>query len=288
LKERNAMFSIVIPTFNSRPFIGSCLDSLLAQDFPDFETIVVDNNSKDGTSGFIRATYPRVTLIENKQNLGPCHARNQGIAVASGDWILALDCDTVLNRDFLSQIHKVIQGLPDRIGIIQPKILQDGAKTIYSCGITLSFFRRFYDINKGKTDDGRFNRTKYIFGACCAAALYRRKMLEQIKENTGYFDERLFFLAEDVDLAWRAQNKGWQVLFYPQAFCFHSGNSSDFDKKLRQYLCFRNRYYSIIKNEGWMLYSARIIPLLFYDLPRLAYLVFTNKYIYKRPKLIFS
>lgn len=282
------MFSIVIPSFNSRRFIGPCLDSLFAQVFSDFETIVVDNNSKDGTPAFIRARYPRVTLLENKQNLGPCRARNQGIKVASGDWILALDCDTVLNKDFLSQIHRLIQDLSERIGIIQPKILQVGDKTIYSCGIALSFFRRFYDINRGKTDDGRFNRTKYIFGACCAAALYKRQMLEQIKENTGYFDERLFFLVEDVDLAWRAQNKGWQVLFYPQALCYHCGNSSDFDKRLRQYLCFRNRYYSIIKNEGWIPYSMRIIPLLFYDLPRLAYLAFSNKYIYKRPKLIFG
>ena len=282
------MVSIVIPTFNSKQFIGPCLDSLFVQDYQDFEAIIVDNNSKDGTVALIRKTYPKVILLENKQNLGSCRAKNQGIKIASGDWVLTLDCDTVLSNNFLSQIHKTIQGLSVRVGMIQPKILQIDQKTIYSSGIALSFLRRFYDINRGKIDDGQFNKPKYIFGVCSAAAVYKRQMLEEIKENTGYFDERFFFLVEDVDLAWRAQNKGWKALFYPEAVCSHFGNSSGFDKKLRQYLCLRNRYYSIIKNEGWIMYSMKITPLLFYDLPRLLYLAFTNKHIYKRPKLIFG
>ncbi|MDD5154968.1 MAG: glycosyltransferase family 2 protein [Candidatus Omnitrophica bacterium] len=282
------VISVVIPTFNSNRFIGPCLDSLFAQDYRGLEAIVVDNNSQDDTAALVRKNYPMVNLIQNKHNLGPCKARNQGIGRASGDWILTLDCDTVLDKNFISRIQEAIRDLPARVGMIQPKILQAGGKTIYSCGISLSFLRRFYDINRDKADDGEFNKPKYIFGACSAAAIYRMRMLQELKEDTGYFDERFFFLAEDVDLSWRAKNQGWKALFCPQAVCSHYGDSSGFDKKLRQYLCWRNRYYTIIKNEGWMMYSARIIPLLFYDLPRLAYLVFTNKYAYKRPDMIFG
>ena len=85
--------SIIILTFNGIRFIGACLDSILAQDFQDFEVIVADNGSTDDTVSFIKKNYPRVILIENKENLGACKARNQGIKVAQGRWILALDCD---------------------------------------------------------------------------------------------------------------------------------------------------------------------------------------------------
>ncbi|MBU1853441.1 MAG: hypothetical protein KJ957_05310 [Candidatus Omnitrophica bacterium] len=107
-------------------------------------------------------------------------------------------------------------------------------------------------------------------------------MLEEIRESTGYFDERFFFLVEDVDLAWRAQRKSWKARFYPGAVCYHYGNSSGLDKKFRQYLSFRNRHYSIIKNEGLKNYFKKFFPLLFYDIPRLLYLVFTNRYILRK------
>lgn len=277
------MISVIISTFNSIEFIKPCLASLFAQDSRDFEVIIVDNGSGDGTVDFLKNNYPQIILIENEQNLGACKARNQGIEVATGDWILTLDCDVVLNDNFLSQIIKATENISPKTGMIQPKILKADRETIYSNGIFLSFSRRFYDIDRDETDNGQFNSSKYIFGACCAAAVYSRRMLEEIKEETGYFDERFFFLVEDVDLAWRAQKRGWTALFYPEPVCYHSGNSSRLDKKLRQYLCFRNRYYSIIKNEGLVNYSIKLFPLLFYDLPRLLCLILTNSYIFRKP-----
>ena len=277
--------SIVIVTFNSQNFIKSCLSSIFTQGERDFEVIVVDNGSIDNTVNFIKEKYPEVRLIENKRNLGACKARNQAIEMAGGPWILTLDCDVVLKKNFLQQIHKYIEKLPSKIGALQPKILMPDKKTVYSCGIHLSrLLRRFHDIGQGKRDSRKFDKPKYIFGLCCAAALYNRKMLRELKEPAGYFDERFFFLVEDVDLAWRAQNKGWKVIFFPEAICYHYGNSSDCNKKMRQYLCFRNRYYSIMKNEGFKKYLGRVLPLFLYDLPRLFYLLFTNRYIYKRLK----
>ena len=157
-------------------------------------------------------------------------------------------------------------------------------KTIYSCGITLTFLRRFHDIGRGRKDSQDFSKPKNIFGACSACALYNRKMLNELKEESGYFDSRFFFLVEDLDLAWRAQKRKWKVLFCPQAVSYHKGESSRFPKKMRQYFCFRNRYYSIIKNEGFIFYIIKIIPLIVYDLPRLIYLIFTNPYVWSRPK----
>jgi hypothetical protein len=274
--------SIVIPTFNSEKFIKFCLDSVFVQDYQDFEVIVIDNGSKDGTVSFIKENYPQVILIENKENFGACKARNQGIEVGKGEWILTLDCDIILEKDFLRKMLCFIEGIEGSVGGVQPKILNMDKKTIYSCGIYLSkLLRRFHDIGQGKRDSRQFDKSKYIFGLCSAAALYNRQMLRELKEPTGYFDERFFFLVEDVDLAWRAQNKGWKIVFFPEAVCYHSGNSSNCNQKIRQFLCFRNRYYSIMKNEGLKKYFKRIFPLFLYDFPRLLYLIFTNHYIYK-------
>lgn len=271
--------SVVIITFNSEKFITQCINSLFIQNYLNCEIIVVDNGSQDNTIQLVQA-YKKIVLIKNERNLGACKARNQGIEVSSGEWILTLDCDVVLEKDFFSKISNFIKDLPFNVGMIQPKILRPDKKTIYSCGLYLSWLRRFYDIGKNREDKGQFDNFQHVFGGCSAATFYRRTMLENIKEKTGYFDERFFFLVEDVDLAWRAQRKGWKAKFIPSLICYHHGNSSRFDNKKRQYLCFRNRYYTIRKNEGINKYFYRIIPLLCYDMPRFLYLLVTNKNLY--------
>jgi len=281
--------SVIILTFNSSPFVESCLNSVFSQDYQDFELILVDNGSNDGTLALIKNNYPAVKLIENKKNLGTCKARNQALDIAKGGWILTLDCDVILEKDFLSKIIRFIEGSGNSIGMFQPKILNMDKKTIYSCGIYLSKLKRFYDIGKGKFDNGEFNASKYIFGACSAAALYKREMLKDIVENTGYFDERFFFLVEDVDLAWRAQKKGWRALYYPEATCYHIGDSSNTSKKIRQYLCFRNRYFTILKNEKTIFLPKLAYSLLTYDIPRMGYFLFANnKFSIRALKEIFQ
>lgn len=274
--------SIIVLTFNSSKFIKSCLDSIFTQNYRDFETIVVDSGSKDSTVSFIKEYYQQVVLIENNRNFGACKARNQGIEISRGKWILTLDCDVILEKNFLQEITSFTSDSEENVGMLQPKIFKNDKKTIYSCGIYLSRLRRFYDVGKRRQDNKRFDRIGYIFGACSAAALYKRQMLDELKEETGYFDERFFFLAEDVDLAWRAQRKGWKGIFLPSAKCYHYENSSDSDRKFRQYLCFRNRYYTIKKNEGFFNYNKTVFPSLFYDLPRLLYMIFTNRHILKK------
>jgi GT2 family glycosyltransferase len=277
--------SVVIVTFNSEKLIGQCLDSLFSQELSDFEIIIVDNGSKDRTIGCIKEKYGDIRLIENKHNLGISKARNQGVEVSTGRFILAIDCDTVLEKDFIFQVRQAMGASSNMLGAVQGKILNFDRKTIYSAGIHLSFLRRFYDIGRNKKDSFKFSQPRYVFGACSAATLYRREMLEDLKEETGYFDENIFFLVEDIDLSWRAQNKGWKILFFPQAVCYHAGNSSGTSRRIRQYLSFRNRYYMILKNEGVLKYVLRLIPLLFYDTPRLLCLIFLNPYIFNPKRL---
>jgi len=274
------LLSVIILTFNSRKIVEFCLNSLFTQRYKGFELVVVDNGSQDGTPGFIKANYPGARLIENKENLGACKARNQGIEATKGDWVLCLDCDIVLGEGFLVKIMRLAQLSEESIGMFQPKVLESDKKHIYSCGIALSKMRRFYDIGRNKLNNGDFNVPGYVFGACAAAVLYRRECLAQVKEANGYFDERFFFLVEDVDLSWRASRKGWKALFCPEAICCHTGNSSNTPFKMRQYLCFRNRYLMILKNDNVRRVGYAGI-ILFYDLPRAIFLLLTNSYIWK-------
>ncbi len=276
--------SIIILTFNSSGFIRACLDSVFKQSYQDYEVILVDNGSSDNTLSLIKENYSKVRLIENKENSGACSARNRGIEHADGKWILTLDCDIVLEKDFLEKMMECAQGSDGSVGIVQPKVLQMDKTTIYSCGIRVSGSRRFFDIGKGRPDNGEYNGERDVFGACSAAALYRREMLEEIRQDTGYFDERFFFLVEDVDLSWRAQKKGWKARFYPNAVCYHPGNSSGLNRKTRQYLCFRNRYYLMIKNDNIPSLRSNLISLFFYDFARFFFFLLTKPYTFKALK----
>lgn len=225
----------------------------------------------------VRENYPGVNLLENKRNLGACRARNRGIEASHGDWVLTLDSDALLAEGFLNEIAGFIHGLDKTVGMLQPKVLNSDGKTVYSCGIYFSKLARFYDIGKGRPASRFFNAPGFIFGPCSATALYRRSMLDQIKDANGYFDQRFFFLVEDVDLAFRAQEMGWKALYYPQLVSYHRGNSSSLSRSMRQFFCWRNRRLLLNKLRLGNLRSGAVYA--FYDLPRLIFLFLTNSYV---------
>jgi len=273
--------SVIVITCNSEKLIRPCLDSIFKQECKVLEVILIDNGSQDRTIGIIKDNFTGVKLIENNANLGAAEARNQGIKLVKGKWVLALDCDALLEGNFFSNIINIIGRLPYNVGMLQPKILNLDRKTIYSCGIHLTWARRYYDVGSRKDNTSQLNREREIFGPCSAVALYSRKMLEEIREDTGYFDRRLFFLVEDVDLAWRARIKHWKCLLIPEARCYHKGDSSCLDPKKRQFLNFRNRLLMIKKNEGAFRYLIKFLPFILYDLPRFCWLFLTNPLLRK-------
>ena len=111
--------SIIIVTSDSGKYIESCLDSILSQDFKDYEIIVIDSGSKDNTIPIIKNRYSNIILIENLENFGPCKARNQGIDKTKGKFILCLDHDVKLLDNFLTSIYKAIESR-DNIGAVGP------------------------------------------------------------------------------------------------------------------------------------------------------------------------
>jgi len=273
--------SIILVTFNSSTHIESCLDSIFNQSFKDYEVIVIDNASTDETKSLLKAKYRDVTLLENSENFGPCHARNQGITKASGKFILCLDHDVKLLNNFLENMRKAIES-QDTIGAAGAKILMVNAKTIYSTGIYPSYLWRFYDIGSGREDGPGFREKKYVFGVSAAAVIYRREALETIKQNEEYFDEDFFYFFEDVDVSWRIKKRGWHLIYAPDAECLHISGRSRNKDKISQYLCMRNRYLLIMKNESSRGLLRCLIVFFIYDLWRDLFMLIVNpKYFLK-------
>ena len=273
------MISIVAGGYNEKKYLRSFFASVYRQTCSDIsEVIYVDNGSTDGVAQMLRRDHPGIRVIRNDRNEGAARARNQGIEASRAPWVLTLDCDVVLWDNFLDEILSAVGNAAPRAGMIQAKILKDDSAAIFSTGIRLTPLRRLVDRGQGRMDKGQFNRKIEIFGPCSAAAVYRRSMLDEVKDAFGYFDERFFFLVEDVDLAWRARRAGWKAVFAPRAVCAHRGDSSRTNRHLRQFYCFRNRKWMLEKNEGPLGAVRNFLLSPFYDAPRRLYLSLSNPY----------
>lgn len=280
MKSKGTLISIVIVGYNAERHLSKCLDSICKQTYRDFEVIFVNNGSDDGTGSILKA-YPKVRIIHNETNEGFSVANNQGIGIAEGKYVLILNSDVILDEDFLREMIKAAES--NNAALFSPKIFNADGKTLDSTGLILSWFYRFFDRGHNEIDRGQYDGKQDIFGPCGAAALYKRDMLEDIKNNGGYFDEDFFFLGEDFDLAWRARDKGWDAAFVPGAICYHVRNSTNFNPKIRQYLSFRNRYFMLIKNRA---FGPRYVAVfLLYDIPRFLYAILTNSYT---PKAVYE
>jgi GT2 family glycosyltransferase len=270
--------SVIILTCNSDKFITACLDSLFKQLDRGIEVIVVDNGSIDKSVEIIKNRYSYIRIIENKKNFGAPYARNQAIACSSGEWILTLDSDVVLGDNFIHEFRKFKMHLSDTTGMVCPNILTCDGEKIYSQGVYLSPLKRFHDYGRNKKSTFLNNLRGKVIGPCSASAFYKRSMLDSVKETTGYFDERFFFLVEDVDLALRCKNAGWNAAFCLQAVCYHRGNSLQVDKKARQYLSYRNRKLMIEKNVKRAGRFKLYILSGCYEIVRFVYLYIFNPY----------
>ncbi|MBI4846212.1 MAG: glycosyltransferase family 2 protein [Candidatus Omnitrophica bacterium] len=272
--------SIIIVTWNAEKFINKCLDSVFSQDFSCFEVIVVDNSSTDKTIGILQSYEPRIKLMRNDENKGFCFANNQAIGKAKGKYIFTLNSDIILEKNYLSVLVQCLSEHHE-IGMAQGKFLRMNGRIIDGTGLKLGLAFRFLNFNEGKTDSMREFSPKMIFGPCAAAAVYKRKLFEDIKYENEYFDNSFFFLVDDFDVAWRAHKKGWKAMYVPQAICYHYRASSAHKSSFKQFLTFRNRYFLLLKNATWKDFLKLMFFFPIYDLPRLIFMLIFNPYAIK-------
>jgi GT2 family glycosyltransferase len=239
--------------WNGGSDIEACLQSLLSQTVTATQTIVVDNGSTDGSVERLKALDPGVEVIANSTNLGFARAANQAFEAATGEWLLLVNQDVVLDADYLRRLLEA--GIADStIGSITGKLLLHGAgrQVIDTAGHVL--YRNGWAANRGEhdLDTGQFDRAQEVFGVCAAAALYRVAMLRDACEGTARpFDERFFAFIEDVDLDWRARWLGWRAWYVPvEAWHRRGGSGAGYTpRQLRRTVA--NRLMVVANNDLW-------------------------------------
>ncbi|MCU0226659.1 MAG: glycosyltransferase family 2 protein [Bryobacterales bacterium] len=268
--------SITLVTFNSGRFIKRCLESVLDQRYEAKEIIVIDNASTDGTIDILEQFADRCTIILNDENAGFAAAQNQAIRMSQGDWVLTLNPDVLLLPDFIQSLVDAGNADP-KIGTVCGKLLAIRATfdfpdqpLVDSTGIYFTPMLRHLDRGSQEVDNGHFTRTEYVFGATAAAALYRRRMIDDISIEGEFFDHDFFVYREDADVAWRSQLAGWRCLYTPLARGYHvrnvlPGNRRALPADINMHSV-KNRFLMRIKNISIPLYKKFFWSILWRDL----------------------
>jgi GT2 family glycosyltransferase len=248
--------AVNIVTFNSASDIKACLKSLQQQTFRDFAIHILDNASADDTLKIIEP-FEIDYLSRSPVNTGFCKAHNELARRFPSEYVLFLNPDTVLKPTFIEELVTALDGRPDAASACGKLLRLDGM-TLDSTGIVMLGEQRHLDRGAGEPDLGQYDTPDDIFGPSCAAALYRRKALEDTAIDGQYFDEDFFAYREDADLAWRCRLSGWNAIYVPAAVALHRRRVTPERRRelprLINYHSVKNRFLLRLNNMGPHLY----------------------------------
>jgi hypothetical protein len=259
------VLSVIVVSFNTRDTSVKCLQALqLAAAGIETQLIVVDNGSTDGSSAAILETAPQATLMSNQCNVGFAAANNQGLAAATGQFILLLNSDAFVARGSVGAMIEHLQGHPD-VAAVGPRLLNADGTLQLSCfpfpspwrawaenlwlarifpGTKLMGDYRQWDHNSARVVD-------FVSGACM---MIRREVYDRI----GGFDERFFMYAEETDWQKRIWASGWKIAFTPTAVVTHLGGGSKIDSGGSRFNFFNSLDLYEYKHHGlWGLVMLR-------------------------------
>ena len=216
--------SIIIVNYNGKELLQKCLDSLLKVNYDNFEIILVDNNSTDGTVEFITKNYPSLIIIKLDSNKGFAEPNNVAAKISKGKYLLFLNNDTVVTPNFISEMVKVME-TDKKIAVCQSLLLKpDGS--VDSSGDFIDHLGVVYN-SKTKIDEIR-----EVSSARGASMLVRSDIFEKLDG----FDQKFFITFEDVDLCWRSWILGYRVLIIPTSIVYHEGGITI--KKIKSEIAF--------------------------------------------------
>ena len=214
--------SVVIPSWNGRALLDTVLPSLELQRYRDFETVVVDNGSADGTADHLRMRWPWAELVALPENLGFAAGVNRGIERARGDYVALVNNDVELHPSFLGELVAALDAAPRAAAATAKMLRFDDRGAIDGTGDALRWSGVVMPRGRGERDRGQYDEPAEVFSACGGAALYRRAAFEEV----GPFDEAFFAQMEDVDWGFRARLLGYGCRYAPGAIAYHKGSAS--------------------------------------------------------------
>lgn len=238
------MITIVIPNYNGNKYLKHCIKSIYKQTYKEYEVIVVDNASTDSDYKWIKNSK-EVKFVSLDRNYGFSRAVNEGIKLAKGEYILLLNNDTELDREFLCNMLYTMKRDKDIFSVSSKMIQYYNRQLIDDAGDEYTIIGWARKCGEGESKQN-YSYDKRIFSACAGAALYRKSIFEKI----GYFDEKFFAYLEDVDIGYRANIYGFKNVFSAQSIVYHIGSATTGtgynDFKIR--LSARNNIYLLYKN----------------------------------------
>lgn len=246
------MISVIVVNWNRRELVREALESLAGQVGVEFEVIVVDNGSQDGSLEAIRSFAERFPLrvIRNQENRGFCAANNQGIAEARGRWVALLNNDAEAEAGWLEAMRRAGEARSE-IGMVAAKILVHEEPTkIDKVGHLIYWDGQNRGRGAGEVDEGQYDGEEECLWPDGCAALYRKAMLDEI----GGFDEDFFAYADDAELGLRGRLAGWDCAYAPSARVrHHRGATLGLGSTRRLTLIERNRVLLAAKLFPWRL-----------------------------------
>lgn len=255
------LVSIIIINWNGKEVFKDCLASLEKLDYSNWELIVVDNGSQDGSTNLVdsyKLTAKNYVLIQNQENVGFAQGNNQGFEKTSGDYILLLNNDTKITPDFLKIMVEKMEK-EEKVLAMQPKIyLMDMPGYLDNCGAFLTwtgFLQHWGFMQKDSID---FDKEREVFTAKGACLLIKRQAIEKV----GLFDKDFGSYFEETDFCWRIWLIGGKVLYYPKANIFHKlgATSKKMDQINVNFNSFKNRIMSLFKNLSLIGLITILIP----------------------------
>lgn len=212
--------TIVILNWNNAPDTLECLDSVRKLRYDNYDIVVVDNGSTDGSVAAIRDQYPGVIILENRENLGYAEGNNVGIRYAleaGSEYIFVLNDDALVDPETLSALVATTISHPDA-GFLGPKVYhRESPQVIQSAGGRFNKYWESRYRGMDEADQGQFDDLMDVDFVCGCAVLVSRQTIEQI----GLLDPRFFLYREDIDWCYRATRAGFRVLYVPSAKVWH-------------------------------------------------------------------
>jgi GT2 family glycosyltransferase len=282
-KERYPLVSIVVLNYNGKHHLKTCLDSLMRTRYPNFEIILVDNGSTDGSVEFVQQNYPMVKIVRLGRNTYTTGGYAAGLLVARGKYVAILNNDIEVHENWLMPLVEALEGMP-WIAAADAKYKNFYDRNRFddsaAAGRWIDYLGNNYTRGVNEVDHAQYDKLAYIMGVL---TIFRRDVLLKI----GGFDISYVFGYEDIDVGWRLYLAGYKVLYVPQSIIYHKSGATTRDKpgarRLRPefyYLNKRNRIITLMKNYsiGNMLVVLPVVYLEYF-LTAL-YLFFTGNRVY--------
>ena len=245
-------FSIIIVTWNGLHHLQKFLPSVVATNYSDFEIILADNNSNDGSKEWVAQHYPLIKIAAFDENHGYTGGNNRAVSFSEKEILLFLNNDVQVDPDWLTGINQMFES-DDNIASVQPKLLSYNEPEYFEyAGAAGGYLDRFgYPFCRGRIlftnekDEGQYNSPVQIAWASGAALAIKKDVFNSL----GGFDEDFEFHMEEIDLCWRVRNLGFKIMFTPDSKVYHLGGGSlPMGSTRKVYYNFRNSLFMLWKN----------------------------------------